>query len=378
MPFGLVSAPSTFERCIENVLRGLQWQTYLIYLDDIIIFSQTFEDHLENLTEVFKRIKNAGLKLKRSKCEFLKQKIKFLGHVVSEEGISTDPEKISAVADWPAPTRVTEIQSFLGFCFYYRKFTPRFSHIASPLSNLTRKDVKYKWTENCESAFNKLKDMLMTAPVMAYPTDKDEYILDTDASDLAIGGTLIQVQNGIEKTIAYGSRTLNKAERRYCVTRRELLAIVNFIQHYKHSTDLLGRKFKVRSDHHALKWIFRLKDPSGQVARWLETLSSYQFTVDYRPGTKHKNADGLSRIPWKDPLCECIQEDHSYLPCGPCKKCSRYNETMNLPVSRVITRRHDPTDPPIDSPWPIGYNKSQIRDYQIADEDISCGYPGIY
>ena len=115
MPFGLVSAPSTFERCIENVLRGLQWQTCLIYLDDIIIFSQTFEDHLENLTEVFKRIKNAGLKLKSSKCEFLKQMVKFLGHVVSKEGISTDPEKISAVADWPAPTSVTEIRSFLGF-----------------------------------------------------------------------------------------------------------------------------------------------------------------------------------------------------------------------------------------------------------------------
>ena len=120
--------------------------------------------------------------------------------------------------------------------------------------------------------------MLMTAPVMAYPTDKDEYILDADASDLAIGGTLIQVQNGIEKTIAYGSRTLNKAERRYCVTRRELMAIVNFIQHYKHY--LLGRKFKVRSYHHALKWIFRLKDPSGQVARWLGL--NIKMLIDYQ------------------------------------------------------------------------------------------------
>ena len=154
---------------------------------------------------------------------------------------------------------------------------------------------------------------------------------------MAIGAVLSQFQEEKLCTIAYASRSLNKAERKYCVTRKELLAIVNFVQHFRHY--LLGRRFKIRSDHQPLKWMFNLRDPSGQVARWLEILSAYQFQVEYRPGKKHNNADGLSRRPWDPQACDCDQEDDSYLPCGPCPKCHRNTEKMSYKLTRVMTRR---------------------------------------
>ena len=171
---------------------------------------------------------------------------------------------------------------------------------------------------------------------MAYPLDSGQYLLDTDASDVAIGAVLNQTQNGQLKVIAYASRSLNKAERKYCVTRKEFLAIVNFTQHFRHY--LLGREFKVRSDHQPLKWLFNLKDPSGQVARWLEILAAYNFVIDYRPGKKHNNADGMSRRPCDPRTCSCPSEDDSYLPCGPCKKCHRNTDLMQGSVCRVTTR----------------------------------------
>ena len=229
MPFGLVGAPSTFERCMETVLRQLQWQTCLVYLDDVIVFSSDFQEHVHRLREVLLRIKSAGLKLKPAKCHFFRKQVAFLGHVVSEDGIATDPEKIQAVVSWPPPTNVTQVRAYLGFCSYYRRFIPNFSQIAHPLSRLTGKQVPFHWTKECNDAFEKLKGQLISAPIMAYPTDTGEYLLDTDASDVAIGAVLSQTQGGKLCTIAYASRSLNKAERKYCVTRKELLAIVNFI-----------------------------------------------------------------------------------------------------------------------------------------------------
>ena len=317
MPFGLVGAPSTFERCIEKILRHLQWQTCLVYFDDIIVFSKDFTEHLHRLEQVLQRIQEAGLKLKPSKCHLFQKQVSFLGHVVSDAGIATDPKKVEAVVSWPPPINVSQVRSYLGFCSYYRRFIPNFSVIANPLSQLTRKDVPFIWSEDCQRAFEELKNRLVTSPIMAYPLDSGQYLLDTDASDVAIGAVLSQIQNGELKVIAYASRSLNKAERKYCVTRKELLAIVNFTQHFRHY--LLGREFKVRSDHQPLKWLFNLKDPSGQVARWLEILAAYNFVIDYRPGKKHNNADGMSRRPCDPRTCSCPSEDDSYLPCGPCK-----------------------------------------------------------
>ena len=220
--------------------------------------------------------------------------VQFLGHV-SAEGISPDPSKTSQVREWPVPTSVKETQQFLGLASYYRRFIKNFASIASPLHKLTEKPkTNFQWTSQCQEAFNCLKTHLISPPVFALPDWSQPFLLDTDASDTGIGGVLSQVQDGRERVIAYASRSLTKAERNYCVTRRELLAVVTFLQHFR--PYLLGAPFTVRTDHGALAWIQKFKEPEGQIARWVQNLK-YQFSIIHRPGLSHNNADALSRIP---------------------------------------------------------------------------------
>ena len=222
MPFGLCNAPSTFERCMEIVMRGLQWKSLLVYLDDIIIFSSTVSEHFQRLDEVFCRLKQAGLKLKPSKCELLQEEVNFLGHVVTQNGVMPDASKVEAVRNWPVPRTVTDVRSFLGLCSYYRRFVPHFSARASPMNSLLEAGKEFVWTDNCQAAFEDLKSALTGDEVMAYPSDTGLYILDTDASDSGIGATLSQVQwceksqREEERPIAYASRSLTKAQRTTC------------------------------------------------------------------------------------------------------------------------------------------------------------------
>ena len=302
MPFGLACAPATFERLMEKVLRGLQWKTCLVYLDDIIVHGTNINQAVERLDSVFTRLKTAGLKLNSKKCHLFQHKVAYLGHVVSEEGIGTDPSKIEAVSKWPAPKSIKELRSFLGFCSYYRRFIQDFSTIARPLHILTEKNRVYIWNEEAELAFQNLKKILVSSPILGYPDADSEFILDTDASNHGIGGVLSQKQEGVERVIAYFSKTLNKPERQYCVTRRELLAVVASVKHFHHY--LMGRHFLVRTDHGALTWLMRFKHPEAQVARWLEVLGTYEFTIQHRAGRNHGNADGLSRIPCNGTACK--------------------------------------------------------------------------
>ena len=297
LPFGLCNAPSTFERLMDFVLAGLRWETLLVYLDDVIVFGKTVSESISRLAEVLTRFRGAGLKLKPSKCNLFQTKVQYLGHVVSAEGIHTDPAKIEAIEDWPTPVTKTQVRSFLGLAQYYRRFVQGFSSIAAPLHKLAEKSARFVWTEDCEEAFNKLKQALSSAPILGYPMAEGQYILDTDASNFAVGGVLSQVQDGEERVIAYGSKSLKKAERNYCVTRRELLAIVVFLEKYKHYVG--GQRVKVRTDHGSLRWLFIFKNPEGQLARWLEFLSNFDLDLEYRPGKRHQNADGLSRRPCK-------------------------------------------------------------------------------
>ena len=304
LPFGLCNAPSTFERLMEVVLQGLQWDICLIYLDDIIIFSKEYGEHLRRLSLVFEALQRAGLKLKPKKCLLTRHEVVYLGHIVSSQGIRTDPTKIQKVQEWPTPCNLTEVRSFLGLCSYYRKFIAGFAHIAEPLHRLTKKNVKFVWTEECCQAFVKLKKRLTTAPVLSYPNFDLPFQLDTDASDSGIGAVLSQTYDGKERVVAYASRALSKAEKRYSVTRRELLAVVTFIRHFKYY--LYGRRFLLRTDHGSLRWLCNFKEPEGQVARWLDILNTYDFEVQHRPGTKHHNADALSRYPNATQVCNAI------------------------------------------------------------------------
>lgn len=297
MPFGLTNAPATFERLMERVLGQLQWQICLCYIDDVLVFSKTVEQHLANLEAVFIRLDQAGLKLKPKKCHFFREKVKFLGHVVSSEGISTDPDKIDKVKNCPNPKNVHEVKSITGLCSYYRQFIPSYSDVVQPVQCLVEKGRPFVWGERQEESFKKLKELLTEAPVLAYPQNEGLFILDTDASNVGIGCVLSQLQNGEERVIAYGSRALTKTERNYCITRRELLAVVHFTKHFQHF--LLGRQFKVRTDNSAVKYMKSLAyEPFEQKSRWLEKLANFDFVTEHRPGSKHQNADSLSRPPF--------------------------------------------------------------------------------
>ena len=293
MPFGLCNAPASFERLMEQVLAGLQYDRCLVYLDDIIVAGKTIEETVENFEKVLARLRSAGLKLKPSKCTLFAKSVHYLGHVVSSEGISCDPEKVVCVKEWPVPKNVHDVRSFLGLAGYYREHIDSFSGIAEPMFYLTRKGVKFHWSEACQDAFQKLKEALTSAPVLAYPDPKKEYILDTDASLFGMGAVLSQVHDGQERVVAYASKTLNRAQRNYCTTRRELLAVVTFVKHFRHY--LYGTKFLIRTDHASLRWLTNFRDPEGVLARWLTTLETYNYEIQHRNGKDHANADSLSR-----------------------------------------------------------------------------------
>ena len=321
MPFGLTNAPATFQRLMELALLGLQWTDCLIYLDDVIIFGTTFEEHAMRVSNVLERIEKANLKLKVEKCDLFQEEVEFLGHMVSKEGVKPSPNNIAKVIQWKEPETVTEVRQFLGLCSYYRRFVKGFSSIARPLTELTKKDVELVWNTSCQEAFDKLKGHLTGAEVMSYPTESGEYILDTDASDFGIGAVLSQVQEGRERVVSYASRAISKSEKNYCVTDKELLAVKYFIEYFRYY--LLGRRFTLRTDHQAIRWLFTMKEPKGRLARWLETLATYEFEIEYRPGPKHLNADGMSRcINPRD--CTCPDMDNmEELRCGPCSKCKK-------------------------------------------------------
>lgn len=307
MPFGLCNAPATFERLMECVLAGLVGEACLVYLDDVIIMGRDFEDHLFNLEKVLRKIRGANLKLNPKKCALFRKKVNYLGHVITSEGIQTDPAKVEAVQKWPTPKDKTEVRAFLGLCSYYRRFVKGFSEIAKPLHRLTEDKRAFCWDEACEESFRKLRTCLCETPILGYPQTDGQFVVDTDASNTAIGGVLSQRQGDREVVIAYFSKSLSRPERNYCVTRRELLAVVKTLQHF--SKYIIGRKFLLRTDHAALKWLLQFKNPEGQVARWIEQLQEYDFITEHRSGKTHGNADALSRRPCPEECKHCVKQE---------------------------------------------------------------------
>ena len=337
MPFGLTNAPATFQRVMELALQGLQWSTCLIYLDDIIVFSPSFDSHISRVHEVLQRIEQANLKLKPEKCHLFQSEVEFLGHVVSQQGIKPNPCNVNKILEMPTPTNVTEVRQILGMGNYYRRFIKGYSELVRPLIDLTKKGRQFKWSVQCNVAFQNLKTSLTGPEVMAFPLSDGEFILDCDASCESIGAVLSQKQGGLEKVVAYGSRSLNKAEKNYCITDKELLALRYFVEYFRQY--LLGRRFVVRTDHQPLVWLFSLKEPKSRIARWLEILSAYDFAVEHRPGTRHGNADFMSRCPQPSD-CECSDEDtFKMMKCGPCKKCRKRAQDMQSSLIEKTLRR---------------------------------------
>lgn len=297
MPMGLCGAPATFQRLMDLVLRGLHWTSVLVYLDDIIIFAKSFREHQEKLAEVLTRLRGAGLKLKPSKCCFARPQVAFLGHIVSAAGVQTDLTKTEKVSEWPVPTNVSELRSFLGLASYYRRFVKDFAMIAAPLTDLTGKRKSFVWTEQAHYAFSLLKQKLCSTPILAYPIFDPTcpFSLKTDASDVGLGAIVTQMQCGAERVIAYGSRKLNPAEKNYSVSEREALAVVWGMSHFRQY--LYGQKFLVLTDHRPITFLKTMKDPKGKFARWIQEVSSYDFDIAYKAGKIHQDADALSRYP---------------------------------------------------------------------------------
>ena len=296
LPFGLCNGPATFQCLMNILLAGIQWQDCLVYLDDVIVLGRTFKDHLTNLRNIFHCLRDANLKLQVKKCVFGKDTVKFLGHIISSAGIATDPEKISRVAEWPIPVNRQVLQQFLGFINYYRRFVKDCASISRPLYQLTERNRPFKWTDQCQEAFLVLHRALVSAPILAFPDCSKVFISDTDTSNQGIGTLLSQQGEGSqEHVVAYASRALSKAERRYSVTHKELLAVVTFLRHF--CPYLLRRQFRLRTDHSSLQWLRNFKEPEGQLACWLEQLEEYDFDIVHRQGKLHTNADALSRIP---------------------------------------------------------------------------------
>jgi hypothetical protein len=265
-------------------------------LDDVIIYSKTFEEHLQHIDEVFGRIREANLRLKAEKCKFAAQELQFLGHVVGQDGVKPDPEKVDKIVNYPVPRNIRELRGVLGLFSYYRRFIKDFSQKASFLYELLKKENEYIWTKNQQEAFEELKQLITTAPVVKYPDFDQPFLLYTDASINGLGAVLAQKDGKLEPVIAYASRTLTAAEKNYGITELECLAIMWAVKYFRQY--IYGSKLTIITDHSALTWLLNSSSESTnrRLERWKIMLSEYDFDIQYRKGSTNANADALSRI----------------------------------------------------------------------------------
>ncbi|XP_050222329.1 uncharacterized protein LOC126672422 [Mercurialis annua] len=278
MSFGLTNAPAAFMDMMNRVFKPFLDQFVIVFIDDILIYSRSEEEHAFHLRTILQTLREHQLYAKFSKCEFWLDQVTFLGHVVSKDGIKVDPTKIEAVMDWQRPRSVTEIRSFLGLAGYYRRFVQDFSRISAPMTKLTQKGVKFEWTDKCEASFEKLKEILTTAPVLALPSGIEGFTVYCDASRIGLGCVLMQ--HG--KVIAYASRQLKKHEVNYPTHDLELVAVVFALKIWRHY--LYGATCEIFTDHKSLKYIFDQHELNLRQRRWLELLKDYDCTIQYHPG----------------------------------------------------------------------------------------------
>ena len=297
MPFGLCNAPATFQRLMDRCLAGLKWQSVLVYLDDIVVFSKDFESHIKHLEEVFRRIAEYGLQFKASKCFLFKQEISYLGHLVDVKGVRPDPKKIRAINEMPAPNDKTQLQSFLGLVNYYRKHVRNFSRLASPMFELLHEGVEFTWKESQMNSFNLLKKALTSTPLLAHPDYTLPFTIQVDASELGLGAVLCQKVEGEERVIEYLSRTIRPNEKKWPVRELEALGILWACESCRHY--IIGTPFTIETDHESLQWLKNAKKPA-RLVRWALRLEEFQYDVKYRRGNANGNADGLSRNPCED------------------------------------------------------------------------------
>ena len=304
MPFGLHSAPATFQRTMNQVLCGCE-SFAGAYLDDVVIYSKSWEEHVDHLKEIFGRLNEAGLTLKVAKCQFGCKEVRYLGHVIGGGRVQPDPRKLQAIAGYPRPRTKKDVRAFLGLVGYYRRFISGFSEVAAALTDLTRKKMpdQVQWDSQCEEAFRKLKEALLESPVLSVADPTKPFILQTDASERGLGAVLSQEGcEGEQHPVAYASRKLYPRERNYSTVEKECLAVIWALRVY--NTYLYGQKFTIETDHQPLTWLNRMKNTNARLIRWSLAIQPYDYTLTHRRGVANGNADGLSRGPVDEEMME--------------------------------------------------------------------------
>ena len=303
LSFGMVNAPMTFQSLMTKVLKNLNFKIALVYIDDLLIFSKDFDQHLHHLNLVFDKLRSANLTLHPAKCKFATKQVKYLGHIVSKDGLRVNPENTDKIRNCKSPTNVKQVRSALGMMGYYRKFVKDYAKNVQPLNDLLKKDTKFNWTEDCEQAFNVLKIKLIEAPILRYPQFDKEFVLAVDSSQYSIGYVLSQEHDGKLHPICFGGRALRDNELKWHITDKEGLALVEGIQHFKHY--LANNRFIVYTNNVSVKYLMKIKDCQGRLGRWGILLQGYSFDIKHRSSSQNCSADFMSRQRY----CESVHAD---------------------------------------------------------------------
>jgi len=285
LPFGLKTAPATFQKMMNSVLSGLTGTHCFVYLDDIVLYARSLTEHYVKLQEVLDRLHTYELKVQPEKCQFLRKEVSYLGHQIMVAGVWPNPQKVAAIERFPTPTYPKQLKAFCGMISYYGRFIPNCSRIMSPLYKLLKKDTKFEWAEAQENAFQHLKSKLPQQPILQYPDFSKEFLLTTDASNQGLSAVLSQGLIGKDLPVACASHSLDNAESHYTTSERELLAIVWVTKYFR--PYLYGRKFKIVSDHKPLVWIMNVKDPGSQLMQWRIQLAEYDYEIVHKSGIQN-------------------------------------------------------------------------------------------
>ncbi|XP_023809022.1 uncharacterized protein K02A2.6-like [Oryzias latipes] len=369
LPFGVSSSPAIFQRTMENVLQGIP--NVAVYLDDIILTGRSEKEHIQILDQVLQRLEESGLRLKRSKCQFLEKEVIFLGHKVDKTGLHPLPAKVKAVQEAPSPTSVTELKAYLGLLNFYNRFLPNLSTLLAPLHKLLRKDEKWVWGPDQERVFKLSKELLQSDRVLVHYDERKELILSCDASPYGVGAVLAhRMPDGQEKPIGFASRTLGAAERNYSQLDKEGLAVIFGVQYFHKY--LYGRKSIICTDHKPLVSLLNEMKAVPQMAsqrimRWAVLLRAYEYVILYREGKKNANADGLSRLPISEESDKESPEEHVLV-----------MEEMQGPVLRSEQIKKWTTKDPtlakvreyIQRGWP-NHKNSELKPFEVRKEELS-------
>lgn len=390
MPFGLCNAPQTMCRLMDDLIPPDLKTSVFGYLDDLVIVTETFEQHLSILVRIAEQFRTANLTLNIAKSKFCVTRVKYLGYVIGEGGISTDPEKVSAIRNWPSPRNVKQVRGFLGLAGWYRRFIENFSSVVFPISETLSTKKKFVWTPEAEIAFQRIKDLLTSAPILCNPDFDKKFFLQCDASDYGIGAVLVQLdEKGEEKPVAFMSKKLNSAQRNYSVTERECLAAIEAIQRFRCYLEL--QEFEIITDHSSLLWLMRQQNLSGRLARWALKLQAYKFTISHRKGKEHVVPDALSRIPSEN--IETVDTNDPEIDLN--SPCFEEEDYINLRVKvlenqekfpdvkvmdryvYIRTQHYDGNDNNENSAWklwvPVGLRKSLITRFHDSLVFSHCG-----